>query len=174
MPPLRVHVELRTALVDTRRDYDEGVGGVLLRPSQAELDRSWAVVALELLEHEAGDVFGEACHGVYVLFLAMIQPDSAGLAPLVLDVLRKLHVAGDDTLNNRLPTRVSEHRSAAGNRLGGRTALGLASEYGNLEVLELLLGYGARPDILDVYDRLPNDPVYVVADEVRAFWAARG
>ena len=110
---------------------------------------------------------------VYVLFLAMIQPDSAALAPLVLDILRKLYEAGDDTLNNRLPTRVSEHRTTAGNRLGGRTALGLASEYGNLEVLELLLEQGARPDVPDVYGRLPNDPAYVVTDEVQEFWAAR-
>jgi hypothetical protein len=109
----------------------------------------------------------------HAIFLAMIQPDSAALAPLVLDVLRRLHEVGDDTLNNRLPTRVSEHRTAAGNRLGGRTALGLASEYGNLEVLELLLEYGARPDVLDVYDRLPNDPAYAISDQVREFWAAR-
>ena len=65
------------------------------------------------------------------------------------------------------------HRTAAELRLGGRTALGLASEYGNLEVLELLLEYGARPDVLDVYDRLPNDPTYAISDQVREFWAAR-
>ena len=35
----------------------------MLRLSQAELDRSWPVVALELLEHEAGNVLGEAGHG---------------------------------------------------------------------------------------------------------------
>ena len=105
----------------------------------------------------------------------MIQPDSAALAPLLLDILRKLYEAADDSLNNRLPTRVSEQLTAAGNRLGGRTALGLASEYGNVEVLRVLLDeYGARPDVVDIYGRLPNDPAYMASDEVRAFWAARG
>ena len=113
-------------------------------------------------------------HSPFTIFRAMIRPDGAALAPLVLELLRRLHEAGDDTLNARLPRRVSDQPTAQGNPYGGRTALGLASEYGNLEVLELLLEQGARPDVLDVYDRLPNDPAYVATDEVRDFWAARG
>lgn len=113
-------------------------------------------------------------HSPFAIFRAMIRPDGAALAPLVLQLLRRLHEAGDDTLNARLPRRVSDQPTAQGNPYGGRTALGLASEYGNLEVLELLLEYGARPDLPDLHGRLPNDPAYMATDEVRNFWAARG
>ena len=109
----------------------------------------------------------------FTIFLAMSQPGGEALAPLVLDLLRKLHEAGDRTLNARLPPRVSEQLTAAGNQYGGRTALGLASEYGNLDVLRLLLQYGARTDLPDLGGRLPNDLAYMATDEVRAFWAAR-
>ena len=107
-----------------------------------------------------------------VIFRAMIQEDGAALAPLVLQLLRRLHEAGDDTLAARLPWRVSDVLSPAGNPYGGRTALGLASEYGDLDVLRLLLEYGARPDQLDGNGRLPA--TYAVTDDVRSFWAARG
>ena len=109
----------------------------------------------------------------FCVFLAMRQSDGTALAPLVLQLLRKLHEAGDRTLNARLPPRVSEQLTAAGNQYGGRTALGLASEYGNLDVLRLLLQYGARTDLPDLGGRLPNDLAYMATDEVRAFWSAR-
>ena len=83
------------------------------------------------------------------------------------------HEAGDGTLDARLPPRVSEQPTAQGNPYGGRTSLGLASEYGNLDVLRLLLEHGARADQPDLHGRLPNDAAYAISDEVRAFWAAR-
>ena len=42
----------------------------------------------------------------------------------------------------------------------------------SLDVLRLLLEYGARPDQLDGNGRLPA--TYAVTDDVRSFWAARG
>ena len=76
----------------------------------------------------------------------------------------------------RHPRRASavacQRRSLPGGQLTRRPYGARAREqYGNLEVLELLLEYGACRRA-DGNGRLPA--TYAVTDEVRAFWAARG